>query len=354
MEHPHYFYNIFIDLCVKPVSSIGAFANVFDNLMEQVMMKKLLILLLVPLIIGCEQLFSPSGELRPIREPKIGTCECPYDQRRDGRQCGASSTYDRGTGTRPICYVGEDKQVVSNNQNLLMGNPSNATANPRNMNNYLMEKPEYVLSYNASLGTANWISWQLNKSWLGTSDRQNNFRPDNSLPENFYQVTAKDYANTGYDRGHIVSSSDRTRNLEENSATFLMVNMLPQAPDLNREVWRELELESRRLVEQGKELYIVAGPHGKIKTIANNKVTIPKYNWKVILVLDRPGILPRNVTAQAKTIAVWMPNDDSVKRTSWKNYIVTVDDVEAKTGYDFFSNIPPTVQKVIESQRYIP
>jgi endonuclease G len=235
-----------------------------------------------------------------------------------------------------------------------MGNPSNATANPNNLNNYLIEKPEYALSYNANIGTANWVSWQLNQSWLGSSDRQNTFRPDNSLPENFYPVTPKDYTNTGYDRGHIIPSSDRTRTLEENSATFLMVNMLPQAPDLNREVWRELELESRRLVDRGKELYIVAGPHGKIKTIANGKVTVPKYNWKVVLILDRPGGNAKTVTAQTKAIAVWMPNDDSVKRTSWKNYIVTVDDVEAKTGYDFFSNVPPTVQKVIESQRYIP
>jgi endonuclease G len=318
------------------------------------MMKKLLILLLVPLIIACNQLFSPSGEMKPIRAPKIGTCECPYDQRRDGRECGSSSAYDRGSGDRPVCYIGEDKQVSSSKKHLLMGNPSNATANPINLSNYLMEKPEYALSYNANLGTANWVSWQLNQSWLGSSDRQNNFSPDSNLPKNFYQVTAKDYTNTGYDRGHIIPSSDRTRTLEENSATFLMVNMLPQAPDLNREVWRELELESRRLVDQGKELYIVAGPHGKIKTIANGQVTVTKYNWKVILILDRPGSNPKSVTAQTKAIAVWMPNNDSVKRTSWKNYIVTVDDVEAKTGYDFFSNLPPTVQKVIESQRYIP
>lgn len=326
-------------------------------------MKKLLILLLVPLIVACDQLFSLQGELKPIRAPKIGTCECPYDQRRDGRECGATSAYDRGGGSesaphrfreRPICYIGQDKQVISNNKHLLMGNPSNATANPNNLNNYLMEKPEYVLSYNANMGTANWVSWQLNQSWLGSRDRQNNFRPDNSLPEKFYQVTEKDYTNTGYDRGHIIPSGDRTRTREENSATFLMVNMLPQVPDLNREVWNELESECRRLVDQGKELYIVAGPHGKIKTIANGKVTVPKYNWKVVLILDRPGGNAKSVTAQTKAIAVWMPNDDSVERTSWKNYIVTVDDVEAKTGYDFFSNVPPTVQKVIESQRYIP
>ncbi len=81
--------------------------------------EKLLILLLVPVIVGCERLFSLNGELRPIRAPKIGTCECPYDQQREGRECGATSAYDRGGGSdRPICYLGQDKRVISNNKHL--------------------------------------------------------------------------------------------------------------------------------------------------------------------------------------------------------------------------------------------
>lgn len=318
-------------------------------------MKKFLILLfLLPLLIACGQLFSGSGLQKPIREPRIGTCECPYDRRRDDRECGKSSAYYRGGGDRPVCYVGEDRQVFSSNKHLLMGNPSNATPNPNNVNNYLMEKPQYALSYNRSKGTANWVSWQLNKNWLGGSERQNNFRPDDSLPDKFYRVVRDDYTNTGYDRGHIIPSGDRTSSPADNNATFVMTNMLPQVPALNREVWRELESECRRLVHQGKELYLVAGPQGKIKAIAGGKVTVPKYNWKVVLILDRPGSSLKSVTAKNQAIAVWMPNNNSVNNTSWKNYIVTVDDVEAKTGYDFFSNLPTTVQKAIESQRYIP
>ena len=318
-------------------------------------MKKVLIVTLVLslLLVGCDRLFS-QGPPKPIRSPKMGTCECPYDLRRDGRECGNSSAYNRGGGDRPICYIGEDKQTLSRNKNLLMGNPSKATAKENNANNYLMEKPQYALSYNRSQGTANWVSWQLNQSWLGDSDRKNNFRPDDSLPDEFYHVTPQDYTKTGYDRGHIIPSGDRTRSSEDNSATFVMANMLPQVPALNREVWRELESECRRLVGQGKELYIVAGPHGKVKAIANGKVNVSKYNWKVVLILDRPGSSFKSVTANNKAIAVWMPNNNSIKHTDWEDYIVTVDEVEAKTGYDFFSNVSPNIQKVIESQRYIP
>jgi len=233
-----------------------------------------------------------------------------------------------------------------------MGNPSNA--NSDSPNNYFMEKPQYVLSYNRDRGTANWVSWQLNRSWLGSSDRQDDFRPDTSLPAGFYQVTPDDYRNTGYDRGHIAPSADRSRSAEDNSATFLMTNMMPQVPELNREVWREFEGYSRELVSQGKELYIIAGPSGRKGTIAGRKVTVPAHNWKVVLVLDRPGSGLSGVTAKTETIAVWMPNSASAGNKDWKRYIVTVDDVEAKTGYDFFSKIPGTVQKVIESRRYSP
>ena len=299
----------------------------------------------------------------PLRNPKIGTCECPYDQTSAGSDCGERSSYSRGGGNRPACYLGEKASQspipskpqtstpTSPNPHLLMGNPSGASKDP---NNYLLEKPQYALSYNNSKGIANWVSWQSNRSWIGSLARQNDFRPDTSLPAGFYQVTPKDYTGTGYDRGHVVPSGDRTRSSQDNSTTFLMTNMLPQVPELNREVWRELEEYSRELVSQGKELYIIAGPSGKKGTIANGKVTVPAANWKVVLVLDRAGSGLNGVTSQTQTIAVWMPNDASVNNTDWKRYIVSVDDVEAKTGYDFFSNLPTTIQKVIESKRYSP
>jgi endonuclease G, mitochondrial len=58
-----------------------------------------------------------------------------------------------------------------NNRNLLLGNPSNAATSVANIDNYLMVKPQFVLSYNSKTNTANWVSWQLNRSWIGTADR---------------------------------------------------------------------------------------------------------------------------------------------------------------------------------------
>jgi endonuclease G, mitochondrial len=234
--------------------------------------------------------------------------------------------------------------TVSRNIHLKYGNPTQAN---NNLNNYLIEKPQYALSYNCEAGISNWVSWQLDRSWLGKIDRADDFRPDSSLPEKCYAVKPNDYRGTGYDRGHLAPSGDRTNTETDNSATFIMSNMIPQSPPSNREVWRELEEYSRDLVFRGHELYIVAGGEGKAEKIAKSKVTVPEYTWKVILVLDKPGA---EITDQTRTIAVWIPNSEKVKNTDWRDYIVSVDDVEKKTGYDFFKNIPQKIQKTIEEK----
>ena len=79
-------------------------------------------------------------------------------------------------------------------------------------------------------------------------------------------------------------SGDRTKSKSANSSSFSMVNILPQHPSNNREVWRELEIYSRELVNQGLTLHSFAGGNGQLKTINKGKISVPKYTWKVILV----------------------------------------------------------------------
>ena len=140
-------------------------------------------------------------------------------------------------------------------------------------------------------------------------------------------------------------SGDRTKSKSANSSSFLMVNMLPQHPSNNREVWRELEIYSRELVNQGFTLHSFAGGNGQIKIINQGKISVPKYTWKVILVNNLK-------TQELETIAVIMPNSEKVKRTDWQDYIVTVDKVESVTGYDFFAYLSDDVEESIESKVY--
>ena len=241
---------------------------------------------------------------------------------------------------------------IPKNVNLALGNPSNANQNAiANANNYLLEKPQYALSYNNSKHIANWVSWQLNKSWLGSVPRRNDFRPDTSLPKGWYQVTSTDYNGSGYDRGHMTPSGDRTRDPATNSATFLMTNIIPQSPDNNQGVWQKLESYCRELANAGKELYIIAGGYGEKRTIGSKvKISVPDRTWKIIVVLDKPGLTAANVNANTRVIAVDIPNEQGVREADWRKFLVSVDQLEAKTGYDFLNVVPESVQQAIESR----
>lgn len=244
------------------------------------------------------------------------------------------------------------------NSNLLMGNPSAATSDPNNTKNYLIVRPQYALSYSKTRAVPNWVSWQLNSKWIGNTPRSENFAPDDALPAEWYRVKPSDYTGSGFDRGHMANSKDRSNSPEDNSVTFLMTNIIPQAPDNNRGVWEQLESYCRLLVSQGKELYIVAGGYGQggigskgLKAaIGNGKVVVPAVTWKVILVLDKPGSGIAGVTNNTRTIAVIVPNKQGIKEDSWRKYLVSVRDVEKLTGYNFFSNVPPSIQSAIESK----
>lgn len=126
--------------------------------------------------------------------------------------------------------------------NVALGSPSNATADASNKNDFLLVKPQYVLSYNNERGGPNWVSWHLQASDIGDVERQNNFHPESALPAGFKRVTPDDYTGTGFDRGHVCNSKDRTATEADNSETFSMANMLPQTGDLNRHVWESLRI----------------------------------------------------------------------------------------------------------------
>lgn len=269
-------------------------------------------------------------------------------------------------GIRTVTAVASDAQArtVNLNQNvninaplpdedpLTLGNPSNATADIANENNYLMPKPQYTLSYNRSKATANWTAWRLDTSWIGSAPRQDDFRPDSTLPTGWYQVTDNDYSGSGYDRGHLAPSGDRTRSVADNSATFLMTNMMPQLAANNQGPWEELESYCRTLAGQGNEIYIIAGPSGNIGTIAGGRVVVPQVTWKVVLVLPSGTNDLARVNKQTRAFGIIVPNQPPLNiNAPWRQFRVTVDAVENLTGYNFYSLVPKNTQEIIERRR---
>lgn len=248
--------------------------------------------------------------------------------------------------------------IVSGAVHLTMGNPSGAVTDVTIPNNYLFEKEEYVMSYSRDKGTANWVSWHLDEAWLGSASRQNDFRADTSLPTSWYHVNENDYRYSGFDRGHMCPSADRTLSVDDNSNTFFMTNMVPQAPNNNRIGWAGLESYCRSMLSGGYEIYIISGGYGIggdgsagfANYIANGNVTVPSNTWKVIIIIPDGNNDVNRVTTSTRVIAIDMPNSQSVS-SDWTKYKTTVDDIEAKTGYDFFDLVPDNIEDVIESSK---
>ena len=113
-----------------------------------------------------------------------------------------------------------------------------------------MEKPEFALSYDRDLGRPNWVSWHLSDEWIGSLTRVDTFRADPAVPPDWYRVQSFDFSNSGFDRGHMVPNADRDKetSIPINQATFLMSNMIAQAPDNNQGPWAALENYLRTLI----------------------------------------------------------------------------------------------------------
>ena len=234
-----------------------------------------------------------------------------------------------------------------------------------------MVKPQFTLSYNTSTLCPNWVAWHLDTVNMGDADRSDDFRPDEELPQGWYGVKKADYQYNkyGFDRGHVCPSADRTATKEDNSMTFLMTNMVPQTPDNNRVIWMHFENFERELVKEGNEVYIIAGPYGtggtspkgtfdnipiQLKSGETFYMNVPAYTWKVLIALPAgDGDLDRMADPSATAIAINVPNKTGMQKTGdWEQFLCSIDEIEAMTGYDFFELLPDDIEDALEASVY--
>ncbi len=245
--------------------------------------------------------------------------------------------------------------LPSTNIHLTMGNPSSAVHDTNYSANYLVERGQYCMSYNRDRNLCNWISWELDTTWYGTAAR-GDFLTDNTLPAGWPRVSTNDYSGSGFNRGHMCPSADRTRSVADNDTVFLMSNIIPQTGPQNGGPWGSFEVACRDLTLLGNKVYIYCGVYGEggvgefgyATTIASGKIAVPSKTWKVAMVLPMGTDDLSRVTSSTRCIAVILENNQG-PFNDWKTYKVSVDSVEVLTGYDFFSNVPLATQAAIES-----
>lgn len=278
-----------------------------------------------------------------------------------------TDTGDNGNTTTPTAGRGTPEAGVDappaggDNSNLLFGNPSGALASAAAAENYLIDQHYYVESYSMSRGIPNWVGWHLDvDNFNGAASRKDDFASFTGLPANWYQVQSNSYSGSGFDRGHNCPSGDRTSSSTANSATFLMTNMIPQAPNNNQKTWESFESYLRSQALNGYEVYVIMGSYGVggvgsasasvVNTINNGKVTVPSFVWKVAVLLPTGNNDLSRTTSTTRVIAINTPNNNNIG-ASWKNYIVSVRDIESATGYNLLSNLPQNIQDVIEKTK---
>jgi endonuclease G len=188
----------------------------------------------------------------------------------------------------------------------------------------LLCRDGYAVGYDYAEKDPVWVAYHLTKESVNKKfKRSNRFREDTDIPEQ-YRSTPADYRGSGYDRGHMAAAATVDYSDEAMMQSFLMSNMTPQLPTLNRQGWRYLESDIRDWVNKRGELYVVTGamfegPHLKI----GDGVGVPTHFFKVVY-----------DAANQDCIAFIVPHT-GISKSDLPNFIVSVNEVEARTGFDF-------------------
>ena len=209
---------------------------------------------------------------------------------------------------------------------------------PRGMSDTLVRYEAFDVHFNSERGIANCALYELvNNELYGTVERGNEFMADPGvkgcpLPE--------DYAGSGFDRGHLVPAGDLKWNGTAMRQSFLLTNVGPMHKALNEGGWAKLEEKVREWTARDSALLVFTGPvvsEGDT-TLASGRVKAPSAYYKVIMA---PCVRPIRV------IAFIYPNGHSGGRL--QQYAVSVDEVERRTGLDFFPTLPLEEQQRLES-----
>lgn len=248
-------------------------------------------------------------------------------------------------------------------------------------NNYI------IIHVAQGIGLNNSTEWDIDKhsqrwtcfSWhAGNSDASTKRKPYEKTDQDFseypndpglpsqYHFTVDPYKSSGFDHGHIMASADRSYAYNEtaNRQTFYMTNMQPQKGAFNTGVWQNMESQARKWNNSNfrEVLYVCKGgtidnednygyidasgqyqSNRKYIGSGNNRIPVPRYFYMAFLCKK-----PASQGGGYEAAAFWIEHKESADDKLLK-YLVSIDELEQKTGIDFFCNLPDDVESSVES-----
>jgi endonuclease G len=214
---------------------------------------------------------------------------------------------------------------------------------------HIVRNDDFAIGYNILRGNPLWVSYRLTQIPKNAPRLK---RPDafKSDWRSFNALDSDDYTHSGYDRGHMapnyaISTLYGKASQED---TFLMSNITPQKPNLNRKLWQRLEMvEADYFTKVFDSVWVVTGPifDSDITRLKSSfKVQIPDGFFKIYIGLKG--------NQSPKALAFIMPQNVTGHEPLTK-YIATVDEVEQQSGFDFFVMLDDRLENAIESSKDI-
>lgn len=204
----------------------------------------------------------------------------------------------------------------------------------------VIEHVGYTVSYNPRWLVPNRVAYELTDfETNGTQERSDHFKPDPLVHGD--PVVTSDYSKSGYDRGHMAPAADMKWSEQAMRESFYMTNICPQIHNLNAGDWKDLEELARDWAQQYGSIYIACGPivEPHYQTIGKtHSIAVPSAFYKVFLRRTRKGWA---------SIGFIMPN--TAGNRPLMTYMLSVDEVEERTGIDFFYNFPDSIESQVES-----
>lgn len=197
----------------------------------------------------------------------------------------------------------------------------------------------FTLSYSENHEQAEWVAYTLNQGDLAKGDFE---RPYFVIDKSVRTKSADwhNYKKSGYDRGHLCPAGDRSFSYEAYNETFLTSNISPQNHDFNAGIWNRLEQKVRFWARKYDGVYVVTGGilKGNLKSIGEENVSVPNEFYKIVVDASDGNF---------KAISFIIPNKKSSE--PFYEYAVSIDEIEAKTGIDFFPNLPDSIENKLEA-----